>query len=315
VEVGVGAAADDVHQATIDALSTEGVRTELAELDLWPTLDAVRLFAEDQQVVVDAIRAAEGAITRAADAIAARVVLGGRLIYVGAGTGGRMAAVDAAEIGPSYGLRGRVIAVFAGGVEALADGREFYEDQADGGAAGVAALAPGADDVVVGVSASGRTPYVLGGVEAARAAGALTIGFACTAGSVLATMCELAIEIPTGPEIIVGSTRLKAGSAQKIVLNLLSTMAMVRSGRTYGNLMVDVAADNAKLERRAVRAVVQATGADDARAVAALGAAGGQAKVAVVALLADVSATRAKDLLLAAAGQVRKAVRLANARE
>ena len=240
---------------------------------------------------------------------------GGRLIYVGAGTGGRMAAVDAAEIGPSYGLPGRVIAVFAGGIEGFTQGREYYEDSASTGEAEVASLEPTANDVVFGVSASGRTPYVLGGIAAGRAAGALTIGFACTVGSELAASSDLAIEVATGAEVIAGSTRLKAGSAQKCVLNAISTLVMVRLGRTYGNLMVDVVADNAKLRRRAMRVVVQATGVDDARAAAALEEAGGSAKVAVVAVLAGVSAKRAEEFLRAAAGQVRYAVTLADARD
>jgi N-acetylmuramic acid 6-phosphate etherase len=240
---------------------------------------------------------------------------GGRLIYVGAGTGGRMAAVDAAEIGPSYGLPGRVIAVLAGGLEGFTQGREYYEDIASAGAAEVGVLEPTTDDVVFGVSASGHTPYVLGGVAAGRAAGALTIGFACISGSELAASCDLAIEVVTGAEIIAGSTRLKAGSAQKCVLNAISTLVMVRLGRTYGNLMVDVVADNAKLRRRAMRIVVQATGVDDARAAAALEDAGGRAKVAVVALLAGVPTKRAEELLQVAGGQVRYAVSLADARD
>ncbi len=191
---------------------------------------------------------------------------GGRLIYVGAGTGGRMAAVDAAEIGPSYGLHGRVIAVLAGGVEGFTEGREYYEDNGGAGAAEVGILKPTVDDVVFGVSASGRTPYVLGGIAAGRAASSLTIGFACTAGSELGAASDLAIEVATGAEIVAGSTRLKAGSAQKCVLNAISTLVMVRLGRTYGNLMIDAVADNAKLRRRALRVVVQATGVDDGRA-------------------------------------------------
>jgi N-acetylmuramic acid 6-phosphate etherase len=208
-----------------------------------------------------------------------------------------------------------VIAVLAGGLEAFTEGREHYEDIASAGASEVDILGPTVDDVVFGVSASGRTPYVLGGVATGRAAGSLTVGFACTSGSELAGVCDLAIEIPTGAEIIAGSTRLKAGSAQKCVLNTISTLVMVRLGRTYGNLMIDAAADNAKLRRRAMRVVVQATGVDDARAAAALEEAGGSAKVAVVALLAGVSAKRAVEALRATAGQVRYAVGLADARD
>jgi len=305
----------DGDYAMFDALSTESSRPDLAELDLWPTLEGVETFAADGRAAAAAVSAATVSIAAAVDAIAHRMSMGGRLIYVGAGTGGRMAAVDAAEIGPSYGLHGRVIAVLAGGLAGFTEGREHHEDIASEGAAGVGVLGPTVDDVVFGVSASGRTPYVLGGIGAGRAAGSLTVGFACTAGSDLARASDLAIEVETGPEIISGSTRLKAGSAQKLVLNTISTLVMVRLGRTYGNLMVDVVADNAKLRRRAVRVVVQATGVDDARAAAALAEAGGRAKVAVVALLAHVSVTRAEEVLAAAAGNARVAISLADARD
>jgi N-acetylmuramic acid 6-phosphate etherase len=305
----------DGDYAMFDALSTESSRPELAELDLWPTLDSVETFAADGLAAAVAVSAAAQSIAAAVDAIASRMSRGGRLIYVGAGTGGRMAAVDAAEIGPSYGLRGRVIAVLAGGLAGFTEGREHHEDIASEGAAGVGALGPTADDVVFGVSASGRTPYVLGGMGAGRAAGSLTVGFACTAESDLARGSDLAIVVATGPEIIAGSTRLKAGSAQKLVLNTISTLVMVRLGRTYGNLMVDVVADNAKLRRRAVRVVVQATGVDEVRAAAALEEAGGRAKIAVVTLRAGVSVTRAEELLDASSDNARVAISLADARD
>jgi N-acetylmuramic acid 6-phosphate etherase len=300
--------------ARFDALSTEATRPELVDFDLWTTLDGVRVFADDQLSVVAAMREAAASIAVAVDAIADKMSAGGRLIYVGAGTGGRMAAVDAAEIGPSYGLAGRVVAVLAGGLKSFTEGREYYEDLASAGAADVDALEPSQNDVVFGVSASGCTPYVLGGIAAGSKAGALTIGFACTVRSELGAVSDLAIEVSTGAEIIAGSTRLKAGTAQKCVLNAISTLVMVKLGRTYGNLMIDAVADNAKLRRRALRVVVQATGVDDARAAAVLEEAGGDAKVAVVALLAGVSTKRAEEVLRAAAGQVRSAVSLADAR-
>jgi N-acetylmuramic acid 6-phosphate etherase len=305
----------DGDPAMFDALSTEATRPELADFDLWTTLESVRVFADDQLSVAAAVRDAAASIAAAVDAIAVKMTAGGRLIYVGAGTGGRMAAVDAAEIGPSYGLPGRVIAVLAGGLEGFTEGREYYEDLASAGAADVGTLDPGPDDVVFGVSASGCTPYVMGGIAAGRGAGSFTVGFACTVRSELGAVSDLAIEVPTGAEIIAGSTRLKAGTAQKCVLNAISTLVMVKLGRTYGNLMIDAVADNAKLRRRALRVVVQATGVDDARAAAVLDETGGSAKVAVVALLAGVSTKRAEEVLRAAAGQVRYAVSLADARD
>jgi len=309
---------DDHRQpdpSTLDSLATEAARPELAELDEWSTSDALAVFFDDQVSVVEALRAAHDQVVAALDLIADRLCSGGRLIYVGAGTGGRLAALDAAEIAPSYGVHGRIIAVFAGGVDAMVDGREFYEDDEEQGVREVLAVCPGERDVVVGVSASGRTPYVLGGVRAAKSADARTIGFACVPGSPLASTADLAIEVDTGAEVIAGSTRLKAGSAQKTVLNAMSTMAMVRMGRTHGNLMVDLKADNAKLRRRALRAVAAATGLDHDRAEAALDLAGGEAKVAIVAQLAGVGVDAARDLLARTDGRVRLAVALAAERD
>ena len=303
----------DSDSTSLDVLPTEGARPELADIDSWPTSRLVELFIADHDAVTRALAGSATRVAAAADLVAAQLAKGGRLIYAGAGTGGRLAALDAAEIGPSYGLSGRVVAVFAGGVDAMLEGREFYEDDAAQGAEELRALAPTSDDVVVGVSASGRTPYVLGALEAAQAAGAPTVAVVCAPGSPLGNRADVALEIATGAEIVSGSTRLKGGDAQKAVLNMLSTIAMIRLGRTYGNLMVDVVADNAKLRRRALRAVVQATDATDAAAARALDAAGGDAKAAIVALLADVPPGRAKDLLAAAQGRIRVALGLAAA--
>jgi len=306
---------DSALAGDLDHLATEAPRLGLPDLGEVSASGIVAVFADDHDAVVAAIRAAQGRIAEVIDLVSARMARGGRLIYVGAGTGGRLAALDAAEIGPSYGISGRIVAVFAGGVEALAEGREFYEDDEIAGAAAVAALSPGPDDVVMGVSASGRTPFVLGGVRAGGQHRAATVAFACVSGSVLGAMCDLALEVPTGTEMIAGSTRLKAGSAQKIVLNAISTAAMVRLGRTYRNLMVDLVADNTKLRRRALRAVVQATGVSMHDASVALDAADGHAKVAVVAVLTGLDATRARELLASSDGVVRDAVRLAHARD
>lgn len=298
---------------SLDALPTEGARPELADLDTWTTARLVELFIADHDAVTRALSAAAAQLTAAADLIAAQLTKGGRLIYAGAGTGGRLAALDAAEIGPSYAATGRVVVAFAGGVDALLEGREFYEDDAAQGAEELRALAPTSLDAVVGVSASGLTPYVLGAIDAARAAGAPTIALVCAPGSALAQQADLAVEIATGAEIISGSTRLKGGDAQKAALNMLSTIAMVRLGRTYGNLMVNVVADNAKLRRRALRAVVQATDVDDETAARVLDAAKGDVKAAIVGLLADVPPARATELLAAAQGRIRVALGLADA--
>ena len=294
---------------TFSRLGTEEVADRFAELDLWPTTDLVRACNDEDARVAGAVRAAEGAITSAVDAIADRMARGGRLRYVGAGTGGRLAVVDAAECAPTFNTDpGQVVAVLAGGAAALADAREGDEDDAAAGAADLLRAGVRAGDAVVCISASGRTPYALGAAEAAKAHNALLIGISCNAGTRLSAVSDIAIEVPVGPEIIAGSTRLKAGTAQKLVLNTLSTLVMVRLGRTYGSLMVDVRTDNEKLRARAADIVARATGLDSAGAAQALAAAGGEAKVAVVATLADVPVAEARRRLTVAGGRARRAL-------
>jgi N-acetylmuramic acid 6-phosphate etherase len=202
----------------------------------------------------------------------------------------------------------RVVALVAGGTAASALEQEAAEDDVDAGARELERLAPGPNDVVVGISASGRTPYVLGAVRAARDAGSMTVALVCAPGSELAALADRAIEVVVGPELVAGSTRLKAGTAQKLVLNMLSTVSMIRLGKTYGNLMVDVAATNEKLRER-VRAIVRvATGAEAGQADEALEAAGGSAKVAIVSLLAGVDAAAARERLASSHDNVRAAL-------
>ena len=234
---------------------------------------------------------------------------GGRLIEVGAGTPGRLAVLDVAECGPTFGVDERhVVAVMAGGPGAVRSAAEHGEDDRDGGHADLLELAPVSDDVVIGVSASGRTPYVLGALEAARDAGALTVALVNNPGSVIAAASDISIEAPTGPEVLSGSTRLKAGTAEKLVLNTISTLVMVGLGRTYGDLMVDVRASNEKLRRRARRIVQAATGATDAEVERALQDSGGESKVATVMLLAGVGPDEARRRLTGVDGWVRAAV-------
>jgi N-acetylmuramic acid 6-phosphate etherase len=237
---------DGVRDEQLAALTTESARPELADLDLRPTHELVRLMLDEQRAVDAALEAAAGSLERAVDAVAHRMRRGGRLLYLGAGTPGRL-------------------------------------------------------------SASGRTPYVLEGLRAARALGCLTVAIANNAGALISGAAEVAIEVVTGPEVIAGSTRLKAGTAQKVVLNALSTLVMVRLGRTFGNLMVDVRPGNEKLRDRAHRIVVEATGASTTAAGSALEAADGETKVAVVMLLAGVDAAEARRRLSDGAG-VREAL-------
>src|SRR4051794_19845541 len=268
-------------------LSTEAARAERAEIDRLETAELVRLMSEEDAAVPTAVAAAAPAIAAAVDAIAARLTHGGRLVYVGAGTAGRLGVLDASECGPTFGTD-RVRAVIAGGPGAVSDATESAEDDFDAGARDLGHV--GARDAVVAISASGRTPYVLGAVRHAAGQGALTVGLACNPGSELGTVVDHPIEVVVGPEFIAGSTRLKAGTAQKLVLNMLSTLTMVRLGRTYGNLMVDVRVTNQKLRDRATRIVEQATGAPHEQAAAALHEAGDEAKVAVVMLRAGTTA-------------------------
>jgi N-acetylmuramic acid 6-phosphate etherase len=264
--------------------------------------------AEDASVPRAVARAQE-AITAAIDAIAERLEAGGRLIYVGAGTSGRLALVDAAECESTFAVPpGLVVALIAGGPASAATAQEHAEDDGDEGGREIRGLGVGPVDTVVGLSASGRTPYVVGALSEARRVGALTVALVSVDDSELGRLAEHEIAIVVGPEVIAGSTRLKAGTAQKLVLNMISSIAMVRLGKTFGNLMVDVVATNAKLRARVRRIVALATGAAPDRVEEALDAAGGDAKVAIVAILAGIDADAARARLDAAKGVVRRAL-------
>jgi N-acetylmuramic acid 6-phosphate etherase len=283
---------------------TEGHDATLADLDLRATVDVVRALNDANAVVLDALREAEHDLAALVDAAAARA---GRVIYAGAGSAGAMAAADAAEWGPTFSVD-TVVAVVAGAALAAGPAREAAEDDAVAGGAELRALAPAPDDVVIAVSASGSTPYALGALRAAREAGALTAAIVCTHGSPLAELADHAVVLAVGAEVIAGSTRLKAGTAQKLALNAFSTALMVRRGRTYGNLMSSMRVANAKLRERAVRICCLGAACEDAVARAALAAAGDDLEVALVMLLAGVDAEAAR-ARLSAAGSVREAAR------
>ncbi|MFC8915892.1 N-acetylmuramic acid 6-phosphate etherase [Streptomyces sp. NPDC047821] len=293
----------------LSALTTEAFRPELADIDRLPTAEIVRLMnAEDQSVPV-AVAGQLPRIAAAIDATADRMARGGRLVYAGAGTAGRLGVLDASECPPTFNTTpGQVVGLIAGGPTALLEAVEGAEDSRDMAAADLDALSLTPDDTVVGVSASGRTPYALGAVEHARARGALTIGLACNAGSAITAAAEHGIEVVVGPELITGSTRLKAGTAQKLVLNMISTITMIRLGKTYGNLMVDVRASNDKLRARSHRIVALATGASDTAVEAALTATDGEVKPAILTLLANVDADTATALLAKTNGHLRAAL-------
>jgi N-acetylmuramic acid 6-phosphate etherase len=288
---------------------TEGRVEEHADLDLRATTELVELVNDEDAKVPAAVRQAAVRLAAAIDAIVERLERGGRLIYVGAGSSGRLALTDAAECGPTFGIPpGRVLAIVAGGPQAAAVAQEAAEDDVDAGGDDLRAARVSAVDAVVAISASGGTPYVLGAARAAAAAGALTVGVVCAADSELGRIVEHEVVAVVGPEVIAGSTRLKAGTAQKLILNTISTVSMVRLGKTFGNLMVDVVASNAKLQGRARRTVELATNASPAEVDSALEAARGDVKVAIVSLLAGVPIEDARIRLKVAGGSVRRSL-------
>jgi N-acetylmuramic acid 6-phosphate etherase len=295
--------------AELDGLPTEAWSPEAADLDLRSTTELAALLNAEDARVAGAVASVLGSIAASIDRIVERLRAGGRLVYVGAGTSGRLALADALECRTTFGVPPElVVALVAGGPEGAATTQEQAEDDSEAGRQAVRELAVGANDTVVGVSASGRTPYVVGALEEARRAGAATVALVCVEGSEIGALAAHEVAVVVGPEVIAGSTRLKAGTAQKLVLNMISTIAMVRLGKTFGNLMVDVVATNDKLRARVRRIVGLATGASKESVDAALADAGGDAKVAIVTLLADVDAATARARLDAAGGVVRKAL-------
>ncbi|MFD9982254.1 N-acetylmuramic acid 6-phosphate etherase [Streptomyces massasporeus] len=293
----------------LESLTTEAFRPELADIDRLPTLDIARLMNGEDATVAGAVAARLPGIAAAIDAVAERMARGGRLVYAGAGTAGRLGILDASECPPTFNTDpSQVVGLIAGGPDAVVTSVEGAEDSRDLARTDLEALAPTPDDTVVGISASGRTPYAIGAVEHARARGCLTIGLACNPGSPLAAAADHGIEIVVGPELLTGSTRLKSGTAQKLVLNMLSTITMIRLGKTYGNLMVDVRASNDKLRARSHRIVALATGAEDKEIEEALTATDGEVKNAILTILAGVDGPTAARLLAESGGHLRAAL-------
>jgi N-acetylmuramic acid 6-phosphate etherase len=290
-------------------LETEGRNPRTLDLDQLSTADLVQRMHTESLTAFTAVEAVLPQITQVVDVLADRLARGGRLFYIGAGTSGRLGVLDASECPPTFGVSKELVqGLIAGGDVALRNPIEGAEDDPELGANDLRERDVTAQDVVVGIAASGRTPYVIGALDAARAAGAFTVSLANVSGSALARHADLAIEAVTGPEVVTGSTRLKAGTAQKLILNLLTTAAMVRLGKVYSNLMVDVRTSNVKLRDRALRILMSAADADRPTAEAALEAAGGEVKTAIVMIRRGVSATEASRLLAAVGGWVGKAV-------
>ncbi len=293
----------------LDRLATEARHPGTLDLDQLATIDLVHLMnAEDARVPV-AIAGEARRIAEAIELIAPRLRAGGRLVYIGAGTSGRLGVLDAAECPATFGTPpDQVVAIIAGGRAALTGAVEDAEDDHAAGGSAINGMAVGANDCVVGITASGSTPFVIGGLEAARRRGAVTISLAGTRPSAVEAIADVGIAVNVGPEVLAGSTRLKAGTAQKLVLNMISTAVMVRLGKTFGNLMVDVRPSNAKLRERAVRIVATVTGLDDAAAQRVLDQAGGNVKVAIVMGLANATPDEARERLDHAAGVVSDAI-------
>jgi N-acetylmuramic acid 6-phosphate etherase len=290
-------------------MNTESLDPRYLDLDLWPTQLAVEAMLEGQMAAIAAIHSQVGAIARAAEAAAGRLGKEGRLVFVGAGTSGRLAVQDGTELYPTYGWpMERLAFLMAGGLDALTEAQEGAEDDADAARAQVDALAVGASDVVIGVAASGRTPYTVAAIERARAAGALTIGIANNAGSLLLDKAEHAVSVVTGSEIVAGSTRMKAGTAQKAVLNLLSTAIMIRLGLTYQGRMVAMRISNAKLLQRGRGMVQDIAGVDADVAATALEAAGNEIRQGV-AVAMGLPLDEARALLEAHGGSLRDVLR------
>lgn len=288
---------------------TEHTNPNTADLDLLPTLEVLRLLNREDRTVPEAVGEVLPQLADAVDRAVAALRSGGRVHYVGAGTSGRLAVLDAAELVPTYNAPpGWFVAHQAGGAEALRHAVEGAEDDADTGAA-VAAAEVGENDFVLGLTASGRTPFVLGALSAARRRGAGTALISSNPETADSMPAGVVLAVPTGPEPITGSTRMKAGTAQKLLLTSFSTTVMIRMGRTYSNLMVSMVATNAKLRGRTLRILQQATGSSDAECSEALAAADGDLKTALVHMLTGADVAGAAAALAAADGQVREALR------
>lgn len=288
-------------------IATEQRNPNTMNIDCLSTLDMVKRINQEDHRVAEAVALVTDKIAQAIDVIADRLSRGGRLIYCGAGTSGRLGILDAVECPPTYSTDPEMVqALMAGGYQAIFQAVEGAEDSKELGVQNMKNIRFSAGDVLVGIAASGRTPYVLGCMEYAKELGAPTVSVTCCPGSVLDSFADIGIAPCPGPEVITGSTRMKSGTAQKMVLNMLSTGTMIKLGKVYGNLMVDVKPSNEKLIRRCVTIVCSATECDDATAVAALEACGYRPKTAIVMILCGVSAEEAGAMLEKEEGRVAK---------
>lgn len=298
----------------LSQMITEGRNPASQNIDELNTEAMLRVINDEDKKVALAVEAIVPQIAEVVDAITAAFSQGGRLIYCGAGTSGRLGILDASECPPTFGTpRSQVVGLIAGGHTAILQAVENAEDNREQGAQDLKDIDFSARDVLVGIAASGRTPYVLGALAWAKQQGAFTAALTCNPNSAMSQTADVALTPVVGPEVVTGSSRMKAGTAQKLVLNMLTTGAMIRSGKVYGNLMVDVEATNQKLVQRQINIVKQATECDDARAQQALAACGGHCKTAIMMILADLNADEAQALLAQNHGFIRQALHHAGA--
>lgn len=290
-------------------MSTETRNQNTINLDTMSALEIVTVMNQEDRKIPQAIEPALGAIAQCVQWTTASVEAGGRIIYMGAGTSGRLGVLDAVECPPTFGVDPEVVVgLIAGGEKAFVKAVEGAEDSRELGREDLVSIALTAKDTVIGIAASGRTPYVLGGLAYAQEVGCHTVAISCNPGSPIGKAAELAIEVVPGPEVLTGSTRLKSGTCQKLILNMISTATMVRCGKAYQNLMVDVMQTNEKLVVRAQNIVMEATGCDRETAAEKIAQAGGHAKTAITMILADCSLEEAKARLEKANGHVRDAI-------
>ena len=290
-------------------LNTEAIDSSFSKIDTLSTIDLLKLFNDGDKSVAEKVAKVLPKVAEAITEITKRMESGGRLIYVGAGTSGRLGVLDASECIPTFSLEeGLVIGIIAGGDTALRTGIEGAEDVLEGAIEELKKMNFSKKDSLVGIAASGRTPYVVGALKYAKEIGAASIALSCNLNSELSKFADVAIEVDTGAEILAGSTRLKAGTAQKLVLNMISTVSMINLGKTYGNLMVDLQVSNIKLRDRAIRIIQAATNCDVKKAKDALQESKDQVKVAIVMILLDTSAEKALELLKASGSRVRAAL-------
>ena len=289
----------------LQKIATEQRNPNTMHIDTLSTLEMVKLINREDHRVAEAVGLVTDKIAEAVDVIAQRLAKGGRLIYCGAGTSGRLGILDAVECPPTYSTDPEMVqGLIAGGYPAIFKAVEGAEDSKELGVQDLKGIGFGSGDVLVGIAASGRTPYVLGAMEYARELGAATVSVTCCPGSQLDTFADIGIAPAPGPEVVTGSTRMKSGTAQKMVLNMLSTGAMIRLGKVYGNLMVDVKPSNEKLIRRCVTIVCSAAECDEATAIAALEACDYRPKTAIVMVLCGVTAEEARAMLKKADGRI-----------